>query len=65
MRELDRETDIDERAQHAHLIELGRLEQLRERRAGELLHHEERQVVGVAADLVNRHDRRVFEAALH
>ena len=66
VRELHREADVDERAQHALL---GRLVAIRhercERGAGDLLHHEERQVVVVAADLVDRHDRGMLEPALH
>src|SRR6185503_12624394 len=66
--ELHRETDVDERAQDAlqpeRLAALRGDQDLAERDAGQLLHHEERQAIAVVADLVHRHDRRVLEPAL-
>ena len=67
VRELDREADVGERAQQALPERLGvgaSRGSVGERRAGELLHREERLAVAVAAELVDRHDRRVIEPAL-
>ena len=89
VREVDREADIDERAQQRlrdgrrceaagqaigqhdrvarqrRLRELARLRQLRlQRGPREALHREVRPAVGVAPELVDRHDRGMVEARL-
>jgi hypothetical protein len=67
VRELDRETDIDERAQVLSPLRgrVGSCECRGQRGAGEPLHHEERVTVFVVLELVNRDDRRVFEPTLN
>ena len=65
VRELDREADVDERAQAAAAAGRRlRRARLRERDAGEPLHREVRPAVRVGAELVHRDDRRVLEPRL-
>ena len=63
VRELDREADVDERAQQR--LERPAIRQaLGERDAREPLHREVRLALRIGAELVHRHDRRVIEARL-
>ena len=58
-----RQTSTNARSRRGRLGS-GAVEQLGERDAGEPLHREVRPAVAVAAELVDRHDRRVIEARL-
>src|SRR6185503_16672257 len=70
VRELDRETYVDERAEQSLALVgrgacLGLAENLGQRRARQALHHDVWPLLGIAAELVDRWNRRMVEPALN